>query len=103
MIPTTKAKGKSFFFGWHFLGMLLICMCIDFEKDRLSSHHSHPTVAVECEGSEQGKDTRRKINTEPENDGLEDDFPFRKDAFSGSMLYYHRLNHHFERMLFYST
>ena len=28
----------------------------------------------------------RKINMEPENDGLEDDFPFQLGVFSGSML-----------------
>ena len=30
--------------------------------------------------------TPRKINIEPENDGLEDDFPISRDLFSGSMF-----------------
>jgi len=42
---------------------------------------------------QKGMDTPPKFSIEPENDGLEDDVPFPRDVFSGSMLNFRGVFH----------
>lgn len=55
-------------------------------KFQANVHHGHEFGIVICNAIVYQILTATKINIEPENEGLEDDFPNSRGVFSGSMF-----------------